>query len=157
MARALLYQGWDDPGLYEMIIKQAIYRHTAMPLLEKGLDAAMLRDKATSNNVANVNTPDYKRIEVSFEESLKKALDKRRLKGERTDNRHLPAGRPALDEVMPVGYRANDKTLPGEINNVDIDMEMVKMADNQLEFCYTAKFYNSHIDDFSDIIKGRLR
>ena len=39
-------------------------------LLARTLDAASLRHRAIASNVANVNTPDYKRVEVSFEEDL---------------------------------------------------------------------------------------
>ncbi|MBF0431299.1 MAG: flagellar basal body rod protein FlgB [Fibrobacteria bacterium] len=140
-----------------MILKQVLYRQTAMPVIEKSLDAAMLRDKAIANNLANVQTPAYKRIDVSFEESLKKALDAKRPKGTKTDDRHMSVGKPEINEIMPMGYRAEDKTLPGEINNVDIDLEMAKMADNQLKFFFSTKFMSNYMDDFSDIIKGRIR
>lgn len=46
-------------------------RHT--DLLKKSLDAYALRQKAIASNVANIDTPGYKRIEVPFEEQLRKA------------------------------------------------------------------------------------
>lgn len=46
-------------------------RHT--DLLKKSLDAYALRQKAIASNVANIDTPGYKRLEVSFEEQLRKA------------------------------------------------------------------------------------
>ncbi len=39
-------------------------------LLEKALAGSSLRHKVISNNIANINTPGYKRMEVSFEEEL---------------------------------------------------------------------------------------
>ena len=36
-------------------------------LLEKALAGSSLRHKVISNNIANINTPGYKRMEVSFE------------------------------------------------------------------------------------------
>ena len=40
-------------------------------LLKMGLDASNLRGEAISQNIANINTPNYKRKVVTFEETLK--------------------------------------------------------------------------------------
>lgn len=47
-------------------------KHT--DLLQKALGAYSLRQKAIASNVANVETPGYKRLEVPFEEELQKQL-----------------------------------------------------------------------------------
>lgn len=39
--------------------------------IKKGLDVATLREKAISNNLANINTKGYKKFQVVFEENLK--------------------------------------------------------------------------------------
>ena len=44
-----------------------------MKLMGKAMDAYSLRQKAIASNVANVDTPGYKRLEVSFEDELQKA------------------------------------------------------------------------------------
>jgi flagellar basal-body rod protein FlgB len=41
-----------------------------MDMLKRGLDAAWLRNDVISQNIANVDTPNYKRKEVRFEEFL---------------------------------------------------------------------------------------
>ncbi len=127
-----------------------------IPVLKKGLDAGMLRDKAIANNVANLNTHGYKRIDVKFESELRDALSRTKLKGLRTQTGHLPVGRKELNEVFPEGYRSKDKTKPGEINNIDIDMEMSKLAENQIQFHFCAKFMKQNLEDISNVIKGRL-
>ena len=137
-----------------MFVRQAIYRHTAIPVIEKSLDAGVLRDKAMANNLANVNTPKYQRIEVKFEDELREALDNRKLKGTRTDPKHLPVGRKELTEVFPRGYRAKDPANPGEVNNVDIDIEMAKLAENQVLFNYAVKFMQSQTGTITACIKG---
>ena len=43
-------------------------------VLDKAADGAWLRNEAIANNIANVNTPGYKRQDVSFEAELKHAL-----------------------------------------------------------------------------------
>ncbi len=44
-------------------------------LLEAGLKASALRSKAIANNIANLNTPGYRRKAVKFEDLLTKALE----------------------------------------------------------------------------------
>ncbi|MFC1585496.1 flagellar basal body rod protein FlgB [Fibrobacterota bacterium] len=139
-----------------MIIKQAIYRHTAMPVIEKSLDAGALRNRTIANNLANVTTPKYRRIEVEFENQLKKVLEKRNLKGARTDPAHLPVGRRELTEISPRAFRAKDPTKPGEINNVDIDIEMAKLAENQLNYQYAVKFMKGQTEILAATLKRKL-
>ncbi len=138
-----------------MIIKEAVYRNTVIPTITKGLDAATLRDKAISNNLANVNTPGYRRIEVKFEEELQKALKINELKGSRTHLNHLPNGKKDLNDIHPIGYRSEDPTNPGEINNVDIDIEASKLAENNINFNYVAKFMKFESSSLLGAIKGR--
>ena len=64
-----------------------------------GMKAQQTMVDMIANNIANVNTPGYQRIEVSFESELRKALDPRRLMGARTDEAHMPIGKPNLSLV----------------------------------------------------------
>ena len=65
-----------------------------MDYMQRGLVAANLRQEVISNNIANVNTPKFKRSDVIFESLLAKELglddDKKKLKMVRTRDRHLP-------------------------------------------------------------------
>ena len=45
-------------------------------VLDKAADAAWLRNEVISNNIANADTPGYKRQDVDFESQLSKALGK---------------------------------------------------------------------------------
>jgi len=47
-------------------------------LLTKALDVYQLRQKATALNVANLDTPGYKRIEIHFEDKLREAMEDHR-------------------------------------------------------------------------------
>jgi len=138
-----------------VIFSKAISRHTASPAARLSLDASAMRQKAIANNIANVNTPGYQRIEVSFESELRKALDPRRLMGARTDPNHKPIGKPNLGNIQPQAYRPNDPTLPGQINNVDIDMEMAKLAENQILFNAGVKLMTDRSSVIRSAISGR--
>ncbi len=137
-----------------VIFENAISRHTSAPALLRSLDASALRQKAIADNVANVNTPGFKRIEVSFEKELSKALDPNRLQGARTDAGHMEIGKPNLLSLRPKAYRPNDPTLAGQVNNVDIDMEMAKLAENQILFSSSVKFLQDRIGTIRSAIQG---
>lgn len=137
-----------------MFIKDAVFSRTSMPAVEKGLDAYALRAKAIASNLANVSTPGYQRIEVEFERQLRLALDKAVPQGAAEGPGRLPLGRPDLERVQAAGYRSGDPALAGEINNVDIDMEMAKLAENQLMFNFGVKFINARKADITAAIKG---
>ena len=138
-----------------MIFEKAISRHTSAPALLRSLDASAMRQKAIADNVANVNTPGFKRIEVSFEGELRKALDPNRLQGAQTAAGHMSIGRPNLLEVHPEAYRPNDPTLAGQVNDVDIDMEMAKLAENQILFNSGVKFLQDRVSTIRAAIQGR--
>ncbi len=41
-------------------------------VLERAIQGSYLRHKAILNNIANINTPNYKRLDVDFKSSLVK-------------------------------------------------------------------------------------
>ena len=70
------------------MLSDALFKKTNLPVINRAMDAAMLRANVISNNIANVNTPGYRRVEVKFEEQLREALDKSRLQGTVTNKTH---------------------------------------------------------------------
>jgi flagellar basal-body rod protein FlgB len=44
-------------------------------LLQAGLKAETMRQQAMANNVANIQTPGYRRLDVQFEKLLAKAIE----------------------------------------------------------------------------------
>jgi len=103
--------------------------------LEKSLDAAWLRNEVISQNIANIDTPGYKRKVVNFEEYLNQAIDSGGTSGLRTDKRHIPIGENSFDSIEPSVSEDNtslDMRLDG--NNVDIDNEMALLAKNSIRY-----------------------
>jgi len=99
--------------------------------LAKTLDGAAARHRAIAENIANVDTPGFQRADVSFENELQAAL-KDAQAHPRTALEHIRGVRPRLlrDTVSPV--RADG-------NNVDIDREMARVAQNTMEFQAAAR------------------
>jgi len=97
--------------------------------LIKSLDVAALRQQVIAQNIANLNTPGYKRSFVAFSEELKRARQQASLW--RTHERHLP-GKSALGELHVEKER--NTSLRPDGNNVDLDREMLELVTNQLRY-----------------------
>ena len=103
-------------------------------LLERSLDAASLRNKVVSNNIANIDTPGFKRSDVSFEQTLQEVLSGQSLSGRTTDPRHIAIGNISVGSVQPTTYTDRSTSLRLDGNNVDVDSEMVRLVTNQIQF-----------------------
>lgn len=132
-----------------MLTKLTILNNTSIPISAKGLDAATLRGRAIADNFANVTTPGYRRIEVSFEDQLKNALE-----GLRSDPNHMRVGKPDLEHTMPIAYRSEDPTNPGEINNVDVDLEAAKLAETQIAFNFNIRMIRNQLENLTRAAKA---
>ena len=120
-----------------------------MDYMQRGLNAANMRHEVIAHNIANVNTPNFKRSEVVFEQMLAKELygdadDAGKLKLVRTRDKHLPIG--------PLNFRAeakeeqdNSTIMRVDHNNVDVDIEMASLAKNQIYYNALATEIGSYI------------
>ncbi|WP_028307509.1 flagellar basal body rod protein FlgB [Desulfitibacter alkalitolerans] len=119
-----------------------VLRSDVMIALQKALDGSSVRQSAIANNIANVNTPGYKRKEVSFENELRVALKKSGSVGlTRTHPEHIHKY-PALLEIKPRVLQNDSQSMRPDNNNVDLDQEMTKMAANSI-------YYNSLISQLN--------
>lgn len=114
-------------------------------VLDKAADAAWLRNDAIANNIANVDTPGYKRQDVAFESELKKALGRSR----NTSNMDQRVASVRTAQLQPKAYTdlaGYSYRLDG--NNVDIDTENVMLAENQIKY---QGLMNSISQEFSNL------
>lgn len=115
--------------------------------LEKALDGLSRRAQAITNNVANVDTPNFKSTEVTFEEDLQAAIRQQGASGAMplrvSDPRHLAGfDTPALDAVGPKATQLRTTSLRNDGNNVDIDREMTRLAETQIFFQAATQLLN---------------
>ena len=110
------------------MINTNIYNY--INVLDKAADAANLRNEVLTNNIANVDTPNYKRKDVSFQNHLEQAL----IGGEPLEERiaqvntHLSDfGGITYTDSSVLSYRLDN-------NNVDIDTENAYLAENQIRY-----------------------
>lgn len=88
--------------------------------LEAGIRAESLRQKAISNNIANLETSGYRRIDVKFQELLAKALNS--------------AGEVDLDEVVPLIHQPKETSVNSNGNDVNLESEIGHMVKNTLRY-----------------------
>lgn len=140
----------------ETTMLEQIVGNKALDVMQRGMGAANLRHEVISHNIANVNTPYFKKSNVVFEELLAKELDlddTGRMKVVRTNDRHMPIafrGRALakieLDESSSMRY---DK------NNVDIDVEMASLAKNSLYFNALARQVGGQFSRIRSVLTGQ--
>lgn len=97
-------------------------------VLQKAADASWYRNDILANNIANVDTPNYKRKDVQFETYLITSLSG----GDSLDSNIANAD---LDELQPTTY-VDQSNLSYRLdgNNVDINTESAELAKNQLRY-----------------------
>lgn len=118
-------------------------------VLGTALDAAATRNEIISNNIANVNTPDYKRKDIRFENELKHAFAH---SGEKTVDarvRHLELG--ALEPEVYTDYA--DLSYRYDGNNVDIDTENAILAKNQIKYNGLQASVNKEFSNLKMVMK----
>jgi len=121
-------------------------------LLNKAMDAASARSDVIANNMANVDTPGFKRSELVFQDNLKKMLDTQSKpssdKLSVTDERHMQIGQAPFDleEFQPEIRKLEDLSYRNDENNVDIDVEMANSTKNKI-------FYDSVTQSMSNEIR----
>ncbi|MEW5898684.1 MAG: flagellar basal body rod protein FlgB [Bacillota bacterium] len=125
-----------------------------LQVLEKQLDAAALTQKVVANNLANVNTPGFKKSSVRFLDELKKALDSRALPLLTTHPRHLPSTVP-LTQVAPIVVKEEETTMGYNQNNVDVEQEMVNLAANTLAYQAATRAIGDRLALLGYVIRGR--
>ncbi|EKX96496.1 flagellar basal body rod protein FlgB [Selenomonas sp. oral taxon 138] len=121
----------------------------------RAMAAASLRHEVLSNNIANVNTPYFRRSHVRFEDLLKQELgldDNPLMKVVRTHDRHMPIAfrgkaRPVIEQDATTNMRLDG-------NNVDIDIEMAEVAKNQLYYSALATALGGHISKLKSVINS---
>ncbi|MDF2521732.1 MAG: flagellar basal-body rod protein FlgB [Clostridia bacterium] len=103
-------------------------------VLEKALDAAWLKNEAISNNIANVNTPGYKKSYVRFEEQLAGAASEFQTGSLKKNKNFLPIGNDTRDIPAPEVLQDTFTSARQDGNNVDIDVEMAELAKNTIKY-----------------------
>jgi flagellar basal-body rod protein FlgB len=107
-------------------------------MLDKTMDVSLLRRNVMANNIANSDTPNFKRTDVNFEAELKRALEsenQRPFPAKLTRGKHISFQRPKdWRDVQPRRVLDYLTTAKNNGNNVDAEVEMMGIMSNQLSY-----------------------
>ena len=115
--------------------------------LQAALSGLAARQRTIANNVANVDTPNFKASEVRFEDALKSAIS--RTKPGSTPNQaalNAAASRTSIDSVT---------STRSDGNNVDIDREMAMLSETNLTYSAITQIMSSRLGILRNVISGR--
>lgn len=118
-------------------------------LKSKALDGSWLRNSLITNNLANANTPGFKRQDVDFHQVLQDFLGQGNLSMVRTNPMHMPLGQDASENMTFNVNTESGTSIRRDENNVNVDTEMAELAKNQI-------YYDTVVDSINGDIR-RLR
>ncbi len=126
-------------------------------ILEKSLNASWERNDIISQNLANIDTPKYKRKDIAFEEFLNESMGRTNLEGNLTDKRHIAINSRDADTVELTLIEDNsDTSMRIDGNNVDVDSEMANLAKNTIKYNALVQMINSNYSKIKNVIaEGR--
>ena len=120
-------------------------------IMDKAADASWKRESAISNNIANADTPGYKRQDVDFESALKWELGSskyipldKKVRGLNSDLSGLDVS--TYTDSSNYSYRLDR-------NNVDVDTEQVELASEQLRYEMLTTSINEEFNRMKLVLK----
>jgi flagellar basal-body rod protein FlgB len=108
-------------------------------ILEKAMDVSWLRQQLIADNIANVDTPQYKRQDIDFKKTLANAINQD------------ASGAGDLD---PVYIDSDQYTEGNNGNNVDMENEMTQQAINLLQYDSLARLESDQLSMLKTAITG---
>ena len=118
-------------------------------LLGKAADASWTRETLLANNIANVDTPNYKRKDIDFQSVLEQQLG--RCKHMSLDDKVKNLDFNSLNASVYTDMENFSYRLDG--NNVDIDTENVELASEQIKYKALATSISSEFERMRKVIK----
>jgi len=104
-------------------------------LYQKALDGTWQRQKAISNNIANAETPGYKALKVSFEDTLKSEVQKIQANSTAGGAKNLASMNDSDIRVDTMNTTSNRQ----DGNNVNLDAENVEMSKTGMQYYYLVR------------------
>ena len=136
----------------ESKLSNFLFKATGVDRARQFLDLSSLRHKLIAGNVANVSTPGYQSQDIDFKSELAKLSNQTSsISGSVTHQSHIPLGQHPgrLPEIN------GTKVTRGDLNSVDIDIEVPKMAQNELEFTVGARLLQMKFEGLRKVIVSR--
>ncbi len=111
--------------------------------LERYLDLAAQRQKAISSNLANIDTPGYRALDLDIQGEMRKLLEPGQAELQQGERRHL---RSTLPVARGLDYQASGEISRNDFNNVELEKELVKQLENAMGFSIFASILRSKLN-----------
>ncbi|HYH05341.1 MAG TPA: flagellar basal body rod protein FlgB [Bacillota bacterium] len=121
--------------------------------LERALDFAAMRSELLSQNIANVNTPNYKRSDVDFAAIFQETVAQNQIPLARTNGRHLMNTPTELGKPRIVTEQ--DSIGRNDGNNVDVEYEMAQITENSMYYQSLTSLWKREMSKLKMVIQGR--
>ena len=118
-------------------------------VLDKAADASWTRENLIANNIANADTPGYKRQDIDFQSVLKNELNN--YKYMNLDQKMNSVRLNKLNATVYTDHENYSYRLDG--NNVDIDTEQVELASEQIKYQALTTSITSEFQRLQTVIK----
>lgn len=115
---------------------------TLPDIMNKALESSWTRQELITNNIANVDTPGYKRKDINFEQVLRTQVEK-------TGDMHKVDIDQLYSEIMSP-YSGFENRMDG--SNVDIDWEMGELAKNKIKYDALATQTTRYLQRIKNVI-----
>lgn len=112
-----------------MSLEEFMAMFKLVDIITQGLDATSLRHKILSNNLANANTPQFRRSDIDFS-SVYAEVNQIPMKS--THESHITTGIRISDNIPIV--QDNSTSMRNDGSNVDVEREMIFLLENQLHY-----------------------
>jgi len=107
------------------------------------LDGCLIRHQVISNNIANVDTPGFKRSNVVFEQKLRDLIKERNISAHR------------IRKLRPETVIDRSSAWREDFNNVDIEREMMELSKNTLKYKIYVQLLSRKLGKIRQAIMGR--
>lgn len=133
-------------------LTQLIFNKVGLPQYRNFLNLTSLRHKLIAGNVANVSTPGFESQSIDFEKEISRANGNSvSLVGYTTNEGHIPLGQHPNKAPKIHSTRVSD----GDMNSVNIDEEVTRMAENELMFTVAARLLQKKFDSLRNAITSK--
>nr|WP_320113771.1 flagellar basal body rod protein FlgB [uncultured Desulfuromonas sp.] len=123
-------------------------------LMKKSMDLRLRNQQIIAANVANAQTPGYQAKTFTFEDALRQAAT-----GEGTDMavthpQHISTHGGSINNVTGTVGEIRDTSGMGDRNTVQVDQEMINLAENQIMYEATTQLLNKKLNIVKYVVQG---
>jgi flagellar basal-body rod protein FlgB len=128
----------------------------SLSLLQQAMDLRSFRNDLIAGNIANMDTPNYRSFDVAMEAALDRIDGKNGpMEMVRSHPSHLTGNHTGLETMSLYRNPPRPHSLKGDGNTVDIDTEMVKLAENSLMYHALTQMATKEFQLFTTAIEGK--